>query len=34
MSEYKPDMYELLKISDEEDTYYRVFATWLGSYTK
>lgn len=33
MTEYSPDMYELLKISDEEDTYYRVFSTWVGSYT-
>lgn len=32
MSKYTPDYFSIIKIVEKEDTYYKVFGTWSGSY--
>lgn len=33
MSTYKPDRWVIVKISSDDNTHYRVFASWAGGYT-
>lgn len=31
---YKPDFWKIIKVNSPTDPHYRVFATWMGSYTE
>lgn len=33
MSEYSPDGWVVLEINDENETYYKIFGSWMGGFT-